>query len=174
MAFSGRVYFSFGSRDTFHFYRFLAAAVDEGAELQLSWVPFLEGDDPAELRAAAAFAAVKGADPDRHGAYLQAFLGSVHIDGAALDDDAGYVAAAEHAGVEPAIPLGWIESVEAVRAASDEGRELGVTATPAIFRYGPVLRVVVNPAALQGDVLARLDLIDRMIGDDGVWRLDKP
>lgn len=174
MAFGGRVYFSFGSRDTFHLYRFLAAAVSEGADLQLSWVPFLDGDDAAELRAAAAFAAVKTAAPDRHGGYLQSFLGAVHVEGVSLDADEPYLAAAAYAGIDPAVPLAWADAVDAVRAASDEARMLGVTAAPSLYRHGPVLRVVVNPAALQGDVLARLDLIDRMFDDDGVWRLEKP
>lgn len=171
MAFTGRVYFDF-SAETWHFYRFLAAASSQGAELRLSWAPFLA--DPAMLRPLAAFIAVKDVHADRHGAYLQAALTLVHVDGASPDDDQTYVAASRHAAIDPSAALGWEGSVDAVHTVTADARDIGVCGVPTLFRHGPVMRVVVNPAALQGDVPGRLDLVDRALEDDGVWVLEKP
>ncbi len=55
-----------------------------------------------------------------------------------------------------------------------EGRKLGVSGTPTLYRHGPVLHVDTNMAALSGDVLERLRLIDGVLGDDGIWGLRKP
>jgi hypothetical protein len=49
-----------------------------------------------------------------------------------------------------------------------------VVATPSLYRHGPVLHVETNMAAMSGDVLERLRLIDGILADDGIWRLSKP
>ena len=65
-------------------------------------------------------------------------------------------------------------SPDAVIASTEDARALGVTGTPTIHRRGPVLRVEVNPAAYEGDVLERLSRIDAVLEDDGIWVLEKP
>jgi len=172
--FGGRLYFDVASRDVWHFYRFLTSAADRGAVLRLSWVPFLTTDDDASLRALASFAAVKQDATAEHGAYLQALLSHHHLDGAPLDQDETYEGAAATAGIDVELAVKAAGGREAVRAATDEARVLGVHATPTLYRHGPVLRIRVNPAALDGDVLGRLQRIDDVLGDDGIWVLEKP
>jgi len=174
MEFAGRVYFEAGSADTWHLYRFLAATVAAGADLRLSWVPFLAREDRTELRALAAFAIVKQEATDRHGAFLQALLQARHGEGKSLADDATYLEAADAAGVASGLVVATQPGEDAVRVATKEASGLGVVRTPSIYRHGPVLRVRVNPAALDGDVIARLRVIDAVLGDDGVWALEKP
>jgi hypothetical protein len=67
-----------------------------------------------------------------------------------------------------------VEWFDKVAESTLEGRKLGVTDTPTLYRHGPVLHVETNMAALSGDVLERLSLIDGVLGDDGIWRLTKP
>lgn len=174
MRFDGRVYFDFASLYTWHLYRFLALAAGRGVDLSLSWVPFLGEDDPVQMRALAGYVAVKAADPPRHGAYLQAVLAMVHLEGAALSDEGALAAAAEAAGIALGTATPSEEDEQAVRRVTAEGMALGVSATPTIYRNGPVMHVRLNPAALEGDVLTRIGLIDAALADDGVWALVKP
>jgi hypothetical protein len=174
MRFAGRVYFDFASVDTWHLYRFLAACAGSGVELALSWEPFLDEEDPVRLRALATYAAVQGADRDRHGLFLQALLTLHHRDGAELDDDSTYAAAASAAGIDVAAMTDAAGFEPGVRLSTADARELGVVAVPTLYRHGPVMHVRLNPAALDGDVTARLRVIDAALDDDGIWALVKP
>lgn len=169
MRFEGRVYYDF-SPQVWRFYRFLAEAGKRGADLRLDWRSFLADDDPQSVAGLALVETVRRVAPERHGVFLQALLALRHIDGADLTDPRTAVAAAEAAGVS-----GVVEpSPHAVVASTEEGRALGVTGTPTIHRQGPVVRVEVNPAAYEGDVLERLSRISAVMEDDGIWVLEKP
>ena len=169
MRFEGRVYYDF-SPQVWRFYRFLAAAGKKGADLRLDWRSFLPDDDPQSAAGLALVESVRRDSPERHGVFLQALLALRHIEDADLTDPRTAAAAAEAAGI-----TGVIESnPEAVAASTGEGRALGVVGTPTIYRHGPVLRVEVNPAAYEGDVLERLGRINAVMEDDGIWVLEKP
>jgi len=169
MRFEGRIYYDF-SPQVWRFYRFLAAAGKKGADLRLDWRSFLVDDDPQSAAGLALVESVRRDDPERHGVFLQALLALRHIEGADLADPRTAAAAAEAAGV-----TGVIEpSPEAVVASTEAGMALGVVGTPTIYRHGPVLRVEVNPAAYEGDVLERLGRINAVMEDDGIWALEKP
>jgi hypothetical protein len=173
MRFEGQVYFDLESRDTWHLYRFLAACSREGADLALAWVPFLDDEEPGRLHPLAAYAAVRDIEPEHHGEFLQAMLSVRHGSGTALDEGA-VLAAAIAAGVDSAAIGAAADHEQSVRLATEEARQLGVTTTPTLYRHGPVMHVRLNPAALEGDVLARLRLIDAVLDDDGTWSLQKP
>jgi hypothetical protein len=173
--FEGRVYFDFTEPAVWRFYRFLTAAARGGAELRLDWRPFMA--DPGNetgLAALASYEAVRDQHVDRHGAYLQALLSLHHLDAAHLAADQTLRTAAESAGVPESVPLGWGEYRESVLTSTGEGHALGVTATPSLYRHGPVMRVDVNPAAYEGDVTGRLRVIELVLEDDGIWGLVKP
>jgi len=169
MRFEGRVYYDF-SPQVWRFYRFLAAAGQKGADLRLDWRSFLADDDPQNATGLALVESVRRSTPERHGAFLQALLALQNVDGADLTDPRTAAAAAEAAGIDEVIE----PNRDAVVASTDEGRTFGVTGTPTIYRRGPVLRVEVNPAAYEGDVLERLNRINAVLEDDGIWVLEKP
>ncbi len=169
MRFEGRVYYDFSPR-TWRFYRFLAAAGKEGAVLRLDWRSFLAGDDPQSASGLALVESVRRDAPDQHGVFLQALLALRHLEDADLTDPRTAAVAANAAGLALKIE----PSPEAVIVSTAEGRALGVTGTPTVHRHGPVLRVEVNPAAYEGDVLGRLERIDAVLEDDGIWVLEKP
>ncbi|HHC08281.1 MAG TPA: hypothetical protein ENK55_06160 [Actinobacteria bacterium] len=172
MRFTGRVYFDFAAPAVWRFYRLLTTAARRGVELRMAWRSFAPEGDEAGRRALASFEEVLDRAPERHGAYLQALLAQHHLDGRAVDDPEAWRLAAEVARVPaPRDPEAYLPAVDASTAAA---RELGVRATPTIYRHGPVLEVDVTPAAYAGDVVARLALIDAVLEDDGIWRLVKP
>jgi hypothetical protein len=66
------------------------------------------------------------------------------------------------------------EGYAAVGVSHGEAATREIRHIPTIVRWGPPLYVEVNPAALEGDVLARLEVIDAVLEDDGLWVLRKP
>ena len=172
MRFEGRVYFDFDSPAVWWFYRFLSVASKAGAELRMDWRPFDPDGDVASRRALAGFAAVADEYPERQGAYLQALLALRHHQGEDLGDADTLEKAADAARVSaPSASTEWFDRVA---ESTLEGRKLGVSQTPTLYRHGPVLHVEMNMAALSGDVLERLNLIDGVLSDDGIWGLTKP
>jgi predicted DsbA family dithiol-disulfide isomerase len=194
--FTGRVYFDVTCADVWRFYRFLAAAAAAGARLGIEWAPFsLEqrdrdragtGDPPVwetrdtagPLHALAAYAWVRERHPAAHGAFLQTVLTAHHRDGADTGDWRVLGAAADAVGVDGADLIEAVrtrgEGYAAVGASHADATAREVRAVPTVVRWGPPLYVEVNPAALEGDVLARLEAIDAVLGDDGLWVLRKP
>lgn len=175
MRFDGRLYFDFSCPDVWRFYRFLVAAVADGAVLGLDWEPYIRRDDnrPSLL----AHVAVRSAHPEQSGAFVQAMLTAVHEHREPYDNVTTITAAAAAAGIDPT----WLaDAMQAGDIANElntlhaEATELGVTGTPTLYRNGPVLYVEVSGAAHTGDVLARLRLLDQVLGDDGLWVLRKP
>lgn len=173
MRFEGRVYFDFVNPAVWFLYRFLAVAAKAGADLRMDWRPFDVDGDVASRRALASFAAVRDEFPERQGAYLQALLALRHHQGEDLGSSDILASAADAARVA-APSVAETEWFDAVAESTLEGRKLGVSETPTLYRHGPVLHVETNMAALSGDVLERLKLIDGVLGDDGIWRLTKP
>jgi hypothetical protein len=173
MRFEGRVYFDFINPAVWWFYRFLGVAAKAGADLRMDWRPFDSEHDIANRRALASYVAIREEYPERHGAYLQALLALRHHQGEDLRSAETFAAAADAARV-PAPSVSSVEWLDLVAESTLEGRKLGVTATPTLYRHGPVLHVETNMAALSGDVLERLRLIDGVLGDDGIWGMTKP
>jgi predicted DsbA family dithiol-disulfide isomerase len=64
--------------------------------------------------------------------------------------------------------------LDLLRRATEDARALGVTKVPTIVRQGPPVHVKMNAASNYGDPVERLELINRMINDDGMWELSKP
>jgi hypothetical protein len=50
----------------------------------------------------------------------------------------------------------------------------GVRDVPSIVRHGPVLQIRTTDAVTRGDARARLDLLQAVMEDDGIWELKKP
>ena len=175
MRFDGRLYFDFSCPDVWRFYRFLAAAVANGAELGLDWEPFIRrADNRASLLA---HVAIRRTHPEKSGAFVQAMLTRVHVEDEPHDSLATIKGAAVAAGVDEnwlAEAMGATETADTLSAVHSEAGELGVTGTPTLYRNGPVLYVEVSGAAHTGDVLERLRLLDQVLGDDGLWVLRKP
>ncbi|MGB5167080.1 MAG: hypothetical protein WBO84_05325 [Acidimicrobiia bacterium] len=169
MIFQGRIYYDF-SPPVWKFYRFLTAASNDGADLRLEWRPFLTEGDLQSTVGLALVESVRRRFPDRHGAYLQALLALRHLEGADLADPSVAAVASKSASIGATIEPDF----DAVERSTEEGTRIGVSATPSVFRHGPVLRVEVNPAAYSGNTLARLRLIDGVLDDDGIWSLSKP
>ncbi len=175
MVFSGRVYFDFLSPDVWRFYRLLTAAAREGVELRLAWRSFAPEGDRSGRLALASFEAVLDLAPDRHGRYLQAILAMHHLDGFVVDDPATWHEAAKAADVPSDVVDRADAYLEAVDISTAQARELGVCRTPALYRHGPVLEIELTPAAYHDPaVVHRLETIDRVIADDGLWVLRKP
>ena len=61
-----------------------------------------------------------------------------------------------------------------LRQSTEAARELGVINVPTIVRDGPPVYIKTTGAANYGDPVARLELLHRMINDDGIWTLSKP
>jgi predicted DsbA family dithiol-disulfide isomerase len=178
MEFTGRVFFDVSGADTWNFYKMIAAGVQAGATVRIDWQPVARDDtSEAERRAMTAFAWAKREHADRHGIFLQALLIVVHEDRLDLAAPTTLAQAAEAAGIDARAMANALEAgggeADVAAAATEAGR-LGVGPLPAVYRHGPVLHVKVNGAAVHGDVLHRLDTIDRMLDDDGLWELRKP
>lgn len=173
MRFEGRVYFDFVNPAVWWFYRFLTVASKAGADLRMDWRPFDAQGDVPNRRALASYVAIREEYPERHGAYLQALLALRHHQGADLGNADTLATAADAARVA-APSVANVDWFDKVAESTLEGRKLGVSRTPTLYRHGPVLHVDTNMAALSGDVLERLRLIDGVLGDDGIWGLRKP
>ena len=64
--------------------------------------------------------------------------------------------------------------LDLVEAATTEARDRGVTGVPTIVRDGPPVYIKTTGAANHGDAVARLELINGMLDDDGIWSMSKP
>lgn len=175
MQFACRVYFDFASPDVWLFFRLLGAAAADGVELRTDWRPFIADlESDASMLPLATYEAVRDRVPDRHGGFLLALLTAVHVEGKDQGDGATISAAGDLAGLVPGAIEAAREYTDAVLASTAEARGLGVSATPSLYRHGPVLHVVLTPAALQGDAVGRLRTIDAVLDDDAIWSLEKP
>lgn len=165
MRFEGQVWFRFGDRAVWDFYRFVRELAAHDVVVALDWTPLPATD---ESLAMATFDALD--TPGRRGRFLHAMLGVVHLEGESADSEEAVAKAAAAAD----IPVGTTESWGArSESLSSEAANLGVVDVPTMYRHGPVMRIVVNGAVLTGDVVRSAITILAALDDDGVWQLSK-
>lgn len=165
MRFDGQVWFRFSDREVWDFYRFVRELASNGAQVALEWTPL---PSEGEELAMATFEALD--TPTRRGRFLHAMLGAVHLEGQSAGSPDAVAAAAAAADVPVAPTSAWpARRGELAKEAAD----LGVVDVPSMYRHGPVMRVVVNGAALTGDVVRRAETILAALDDDGLWELSK-
>jgi predicted DsbA family dithiol-disulfide isomerase len=177
MEFTGRVYYDFASREVFRFYQIVAGAQHEGATVQLEWRGFTSSMGAPDRTALAAAELIRAEAPLRHGGFVQGMLAAVHIEGFGLDDPDLVSVAARAAGVDSAVVSAQriATTGEALLATSiAEAESLGVVAVPTVYRHGPAVTIRTTPAVSTGSSIRRLELIDGMLEDDGMWELTKP
>jgi predicted DsbA family dithiol-disulfide isomerase len=177
MEFSGRIYFDFVSPDVFRLYRLLTEARREGGAVAVEWRAFTTSEDGLDRPALAASELVRDSVPARHVKFVRTMLATVHLEGSDPSDPTTVAVAATAAGVGPeVVSESEISAAGAplLAATVAEAVELGVADVPTIYRHGPVVQIRTTPAVLSGAALARLELIDRMLEDDGIWELTKP
>jgi len=165
MRFEGRVWFDFTNPEVWHFYRFVRALVEAGNSAAIEWLPLY-----ADREVAAMSAFVMPRRPEDRGRYLHAMLGLVHMERLDADDEATVVKALESAALGSEI----VVDVAQLQQISRDARELGVERTPTIYNHGPVMHITLNGAAVTGDVEATGRALMSVLGNDGIWAMEKP
>ncbi len=181
MQFTGRLYYDFVSADVWRLFHVLIAAQREGVRLGLEWKPFLVDGMPDELDGHASLLAaaevVRNDAVLNHGAFVAAVLTAVHAEAMPIDSDEIIPLALRLAELDEAFLAGSIVDEQGrtlLRASQDEAVVLGVDAVPTVYRHGPVVAVRTTAAVTQGSGLRRLEMINTMLDDDGLWELRKP
>ncbi len=182
MDFSGRIFYNFETYDVWRVYSTaLKASQVKGVNVALDWQEFLvtdvePSDIPAKVRALAACAAVRDAQPDKHQLFVRALMTLVYQEKDHPGKDATLAVAAHVAGIDgdEVIARAIEPGLELLREATAKARELGVSDVPTIVRQGPPVYIKTTGAANYGDSVARLELINRMLDDDGIWAMSKP
>lgn len=181
MQFTGRLYYDFVSADVWRLFQVLIAAQREGAQLGVEWKPFLVGGVPDELdahaRLLAAAEVVRHDAIMNHGAFVAAVLTAVHAEGLPIDSEeilplALRLAQLDDSFVTP--PTIDTQGRTHLKTVEDEATALGVDAVPTVYRHGPVVSVRTTSAVTAGSGLRRLEMINNMLEDDGLWELRKP
>lgn len=183
MEFSGRVFFNFDSHDVWRLYQIaLKAARDRSIGVLYTWEEFLIADVdpdrpiPPKVRALAACAAVRQAHPEVQQRFNQAMLTLLYQEKDDPKKDSTLAVAARVAGLDAdeVISRALDPGLELLVASSAEARKLGVSDVPTIVDNGPPVVIKTTAAANYGSAVRRLDLINRMVHDDGVWSMTKP
>ena len=182
MEFSGRVYFDVTSGDSWRFYQLIARAFEERVQSRLEWRSWVAGglgDGPltGQLRALAAYEWVREAVPTKQGPFLQALFIAVHEESAPPGDAATIALAARLAGLDADLVTDAEiegEGRRLLEISTREGNVLGVAGVPSVYRLGPVLQVRTTGAVTRDRATDRLETINRMLEDDGLWELRKP
>ena len=180
--FSGRVYFDVTSGDSWRFYQLIARAFEERVQIRLEWRSWVAGglgDGPltGQLRALAAYEWVREAVPTKQGPFLQALFIAVHEESAPPGDAATIALAARLAGLDADLVTDAEiegEGRRLLEISTREGNVLGVAGVPSVYRLGPVLQVRTTGAVTRDRATDRLETINRMLEDDGLWELRKP
>lgn len=183
MDFTGRIYFNLESFDVWRVYSTIARASEtRGVTIGLEWRAFLTEDlnrsrgVEARIKALGAYEAVRELHPDAQGRFLQALLTLTFVEKDNPGESKTLAVAARVAGIDAdgVIARAIDPGLDLVEAATAEARERGVTKVPTIIRNGPPVHIKTTGAANYGDAVARLELINGMLDDDGVWTLSKP
>jgi hypothetical protein len=164
MQFDGQVWFDFGTKNVWHFYRFIRALAASGHTIALEWTPV---PIPEEQEAVEVFLSLPTSE-DR-GRFLHAMLGLVNIE----DQDASSGATVEKALAASGL-MRPTDGVPDLASLGETAEQLGVRSVPTMYRHGPVVAIGLNGAAVSGDVERRARLILGMLDDDGIWSLHKP
>lgn len=183
MEFTGRIFFDFDSFDVARIYDIaLKAARDRSVGVMYTWEEFLVGEIDRErpispkVRALGACAAVRAAHPDQHQRFAQAMLTLIYQEKDDPKKDTTLAVAARVAGLDAdeVIARSVDPGLDLLTAGSAEARKLGVVDVPTIIDNGPPLLLRTTAAANYGSAIRRLDLINRMLHDDGIWSMTKP
>ena len=183
MEFTGQIFIDFETFDVWRLYATaLNAAKDRTVRVDVTWEEFLtedvdpDGVIPPRIRLLGACAAVRDAHPDSHQRFVRALLTLVFQEKDDPKKDTTLAVAARVAGIEEdeVIARALDPGVGLLRAWSEKARDRGVTAVPTIISNGPPLYVKLTGAVDYGSSVLRLDLINRMLRDDGVWEMSKP
>ncbi len=183
MDFTGRIFFNFETYDVWRIYSTaLKAAQDRTVRIDVTWEEFLVGEIdpggriPAKTRALAACAAVRDAHPGEYQRFVQALMTLIYQEKDDPKKDTTLAVAAHVAGIDgdQVIARALDPGLELLIAESEKIRELGVNDVPTIISNGPPLLVKTSGAANYGSAVLRLDLINRMLRDDGIWSMTKP
>lgn len=175
--FEGRLYYDFVSPEVYRLLDLLARAEQEGARLALEWRAFPASADAADAVALAAAELIRTEYPTLHGGFVQAMIVAIHLDGEMPGDRRTLDLAARVAGVPGAAVSEdrlAAAGAEAIAATVAEAVEIGVTTVPTLYRHGPVVKVRTTASVGMGPAVPRLEVIDAMLRDDGLWELSKP
>ena len=181
MRFTGDVYFDFEDVECWRMFLLVNRAQEaEGVDVDLRWLgldPSWDGGDGplrGGLRALAMHAAVH--EPARQRTLRSALFTLWHRQGDDFDDDLSLLAAAQVAGLDGATMLHAVDSTGAaeLRRHRQTASSVGVVTVPTMVRDGPPLTIATTPAVEDGPARERLEVIDRMLDDDGLWTLAKP
>jgi len=182
MEFSGQVFFDFQSKHVWRIYQTAIRAADTGrVTLALDWRGFA-GDESAasdlagSRRGLAAAAAVRQGSPDASARFIYAMMNLVFQDREDPGADKTLAVAARFAGLDATRvrARAMVPGLALLNESTSFARELGVVGVPTIVRDGPPILITTSGAANSGDPVARIELLDRMLRDDGIWSLTKP
>lgn len=184
MNFTGDIYFNFETYDVWRIYSLLLRSSQRGqVAVSVEWRPFLvddvaqaESDVPISVLPLAACEVVRNDHPKEYDKFVRSLLTMAYQEKDNPGSKKILTVAAHVAGVDGDAVIGSADEsgVALLRDATAQARDLGVSRVPTIVRQGPAVYVKTNAAANYGDPVARLDLINRMIDDDGMWELSKP
>lgn len=180
MRFGADLYFDFDGSDSWRLFLLLTRAEEEGVTLDVQWMgldPSWDGgDDPLRggQRALAMHAAVH--DFAKQRLLRQALFTLAHRQGDSFDDDLTLLAAAKVAGLDGQVMLGAVDTTgrAELRRNRQAAASVGVLGVPSMVRGGPPLLVGTTAALDEGPARSRLEVIDGMLDDDGLWHLSKP
>jgi predicted DsbA family dithiol-disulfide isomerase len=183
MDFTGQVLVDFETFDVWRLYTTaLQASRDRSVRVDVTWEEFLgkdvdpNGVVPPRIRLLGACAAVRDAYPDNHQRFVQALLTLIFQEKDDPKKDTTLAVAARVAGVngDEVIARAIHPGLDLLMTGSRELRQRGVTAVPTVVSNGPPLHVKLTGAANYGSAVLRLDVINRMLHDDGIWEMTKP
>ena len=183
MDFTGRIFFDFETFDVWRIYTTaLKASQDRKVSVDVTWEEFLVDEvDPAgrispKTRALGACAAVRDSHPEQHQRFAQALLTMIFQEKDDPKRDTTLAVAAKVAGIDAdeVITRAIDPGIELLIAGSKAAKDLGVRDVPTIISNGPPLYIKTTGAANYGSAVLRLDLINRMLRDDGIWTMSKP
>ena len=119
---------------------------------------------------------MRDSHPDHHQRFVQALLTLIFQEKDDPKKDTTLAVAARVAGVDgdEVIARAIDPGLTLLMESSSEFRNRGVVAVPTVISNGPPLYVKLTGAANYGSAVLRLDAINRMLRDDGIWELTKP
>jgi predicted DsbA family dithiol-disulfide isomerase len=183
MLFTGRLFFNFDSYDVWRIYTTMVKASQEReVAVEIDWRPFLvedldsEAELPSHSRGLAACEAVRGSHPEQYGRFVGAMLTMAYQEKDDPGADKTLAVAAQVAGIDRDAVAGRVikPGLSLLEKATAAARERGVSDVPTIERQGPPVYIKTTGAANYGNAVERLDLINRMLDEDGIWTLAKP